>query len=85
MSGGPEGLTRAERRERPRRHRISTRIDGMTLERPQAGGRVADPAAKIVNRRGYDSYAATKRRPWDVKNENRKTAKAARAARRKNR
>jgi hypothetical protein len=68
---------RSQRRERGGRHRVQASGDGV--------GSLVGGTGQIVKRRGYSSYSATKPQPWDVKNENRKKAKKAKASRKANR
>lgn len=77
VQADPLKLNRADHRRfmRTERHRISGR-----------GGNVLDKVGEtIVLRRGYGFYQATKRRPWDLRNERRKANKTAAKSRAKNR
>lgn len=68
---------------RSERHRINGRVENgvaRVLEMVEVDG-----VPKVVARRGYGHYSATKRRPWVLRSEGRVRAKAAKLSRRANR
>lgn len=81
----PAVVGRAEHRRfvRSERHRINGRVENgvaRVLEMVEVDG-----VPKVVARRGYGHYSATKRRPWVVRARNRRAAAAAKISRRRNR